>query len=632
MKKIWQKCLNMSIYAKITAILMVCLMGYGAIGLHNFKLVTTLINQLTEAHWNHVEYRKLGNHIRDQIYLVDTCIKNSMTPPLKENRQLFMAKEVFNALKKEVAAMEKDGRISIVDSGKRVSVTMPSFKELGMDPASILLVKQGVMNVEDGLQQLDSIQKQIKQNTDMSLYTDTPYAGTDKASSEIRMGLLAISRVETAIFSYSDGQLGNNIDKTISVMKNYILHINILVSVVIFILTVASYLWAWFLVTPVKHMMKSLEDIIFNASNDGACGNIKEIPVVGLDEIGKVANLTNMLISKIRTQCNFRRTIEADETTYDVYNRLADLFIHKLGLNSFVIYENRKNKDCLAPVFVWPPEMESELPDIQPTSRCRAKRTGAQVSSIENPKICPMFPYKDALSHICIPMMVGGEILGVVQFMFPFVNCVEREKKMRQSVLEARQFLQEALPVIKAKRLAQNLREMATKDQLTGLFNRHYLEIYLDNIVAGIKRRNTCLGILMCDLDYFKKVNDAHGHDVGDVVLKKLASILMAHARESDFVIRFGGEEFLVMLVDCEPGESMSVAERIRNSVEETTIRLPGLELKKTLSIGVSEFPVDGTAIWETIKYADVALYEAKSRGRNQVVRFSQEMWEQASY
>jgi diguanylate cyclase (GGDEF)-like protein len=540
--------------------------------------------------------------------------------------------EVFANLKKEIAVMDKGGSVVVLHNTRKVELLIPSFSEMGMADDKVLRIKHGLEDIEDGLNKIIGLSggKEISGSVESAQY-ELQYRMA-AAVSQVRKGLLAVWGVESGILTLIDRKLTDGVNAVIGDLKDYVIYINVLVIAVIFLLTCASYVWGWFIVTPVRHMQRSLENIIFSSGSDTACSNIKDIPVVGLDEIGQVASLINILIAKIRMQCNFRRTIEADETAYDIYNRLADLFIHKLELKSFVIYEHRKQKDNMEPVFIWPQELEEYLPDIQPSSKCRAKRTGALVSSIENPKICPVFPWQDAMSHVCIPMMVGGEILGVVQFLFPFVNCAERERKMQQAVHEARQFLQEALPVLKAKRLAQNLKDMATKDSLTGLFNRHYLEMYLDNIVAGIKRRNACLGILMCDLDYFKKVNDEYGHDVGDAVLKKLASILKAHARESDLVIRFGGEEFLVMLVDCEEGESVAVAERIRASVEETVIRMPGIELKKTLSIGVSEFPVDCAAIWEAIKYADVALYEAKSRGRNQVVRFDKEMWEQASY
>ena len=97
-------------------------------------------------------------------------------------------------------------------------------------------------------------------------------------------------------------------------------------------------------------------------------------------------------------------------------------------------------------------------------------------------------------------------------------------------------------------------------------------------------------------------------------------------------VIRYGGEEFLILLVDCDPKEAMDVAEKIRASVEDLQFRLEGTCLKKTLSIGVSQFPEDTSAFWECVKFADIALYQAKETGRNRVIRFVSAMWDSSDY
>jgi len=136
----------------------------------------------------------------------------------------------------------------------------------------------------------------------------------------------------------------------------------------------------------------------------------------------------------------------------------------------------------------------------------------------------------------------------------------------------------------------------------------------------------------MVDVDYFKEVNDTYGHDMGDKVLKEVAKILTKTVRESDLVIRFGGEEFLVLLMDVQSGKSEDVAEKIRRAVESHTIESFGVVLRKTVSIGVSEFPEDSEKIWQCLKYADVALYKAKEMGRNRVVRFRPEFWTEESY
>ena len=265
-------------------------------------------------------------------------------------------------------------------------------------------------------------------------------------------------------------------------------------------------------------------------------------------------------------------------------------------------------------------------------SLCRAYRTGEIVLSKDYPDICPIFPLADALTHSCIPMTVGGKVLGVVQFLFPFVTNEERERKLQDNLIIARRYLRELLPVLQAKRLAASLHRMSIQDPLTGLYNRRFLESSITHIVDGVKRRGSTLGILMCDLDYFKKVNDELGHEAGDAILKSLAEIFTQVVRSSDYVIRYGGEEFLILLLDCQQGAAVEIAEKLRRQVENFTFLAGSRSVKKTISIGVSELPHDSEAFWEAVKYADVALYQAKENGRNQVCRFTPEMWSDEEY
>jgi diguanylate cyclase (GGDEF)-like protein len=162
---------------------------------------------------------------------------------------------------------------------------------------------------------------------------------------------------------------------------------------------------------------------------------------------------------------------------------------------------------------------------------------------------------------------------------------------------------------------------------LTGLYNRRFLQDHANHVISGVLRRKKTLGLIMCDLDYFKQVNDQYGHDVGDLVLKETAVMIGRGVRDADIIIRFGGEEFFILLVDISPGDSMLVAEKIRKIFEETKIKIPNGSIQKTLSLGVSEFPGDGDGFWQCIKYADVALYKAKETGRNKAIRFEEEMW-----
>lgn len=192
----------------------------------------------------------------------------------------------------------------------------------------------------------------------------------------------------------------------------------------------------------------------------------------------------------------------------------------------------------------------------------------------------------------------------------------------------AQLYLNQAAPVIEARQLMQSLKNTAMRDPMTGLYNRRFLEDYVDNLTAGILRNKTELGILMCDVDFFKQVNDNYGHDVGDQVIKGLSDIIVKTIRTSDLAIRFGGEEFLVLLPDTDAEGCMMLAERIRLVMKESAFQTPQGALKKTLSIGISMFPRDGKGFWECVKYSDIALYYAKEHGRNQSIMFNHEMWE----
>jgi diguanylate cyclase (GGDEF)-like protein len=260
---------------------------------------------------------------------------------------------------------------------------------------------------------------------------------------------------------------------------------------------------------------------------------------------------------------------------------------------------------------------------------CRARKTGHEISSLAYPQVCKQFKPEVGKVHICIPMMIAGRAGGVVQFLFddPQGDQV-RAEALRERIFKAEAYLKQSLSVIEAKRLMNTLRESALKDPLTGLYNRRFLQDHANHIISGTLRRKKCLGMIMCDLDYFKQVNDQHGHDIGDVVLKETAHLILSGVREADIVLRFGGEEFFILLTDINTGDALLVAEKIRASFEEYKFKIPSGVLKKTLSLGVSEFPNDSEGFWQCIKYADVALYKAKDGGRNKAIQFDPKMWE----
>jgi diguanylate cyclase (GGDEF)-like protein len=221
-----------------------------------------------------------------------------------------------------------------------------------------------------------------------------------------------------------------------------------------------------------------------------------------------------------------------------------------------------------------------------------------------------------------------------MQFLLARGSSQEAVTLFEDQVEHAWRYIREATPVIEAKRFAAALRETTLKDPMTDLYNRRFLESYMETLIANTKRHKSSIGILMCDMDFFKEVNDTYGHEAGDSVIIKTAEVLSSCVRASDLVIRYGGEEFLVLLIDItSPKDTSHIAEKIRSSLEATEFKLPtGKIIQKTISVGYSLFPVDSEAFWACIKFADVALYRAKEDGRNKICAFKPEMWQEKLY
>ncbi len=171
------------------------------------------------------------------------------------------------------------------------------------------------------------------------------------------------------------------------------------------------------------------------------------------------------------------------------------------------------------------------------------------------------------------------------------------------------------------------VKESSFRDPITTLYSRKFLEEYSEILIAGILRKKTSLGVLMCDLDNLKGVNGRYGYDAGDILLKESSTIIKESVRKSDIAIRFGGKEFLVLLHEVNESSLLSVAEKIRVGIEKSRINIDGEEISGTISIGVSRFPKDTEDFWQAIKYANVALYNAKDSGKNRVVKYTQDMW-----
>ncbi len=172
----------------------------------------------------------------------------------------------------------------------------------------------------------------------------------------------------------------------------------------------------------------------------------------------------------------------------------------------------------------------------------------------------------------------------------------------------------------------QRLDRMAHHDQLTGLPNRHYLTAFLPQAIAEAKSANTMLGVVFLDLDRFKHINDTRGHETGDKLLQEVAQRLRGCVRDSDVVIRMGGDEFVVVFRNVKTYDEVTLgAGRIVETLNRPII-IDRHQLQTTGSVGVSLYPRDGADMGELLKHSDTAMYQAKERGRNNVQMFSHAM------
>ncbi len=168
------------------------------------------------------------------------------------------------------------------------------------------------------------------------------------------------------------------------------------------------------------------------------------------------------------------------------------------------------------------------------------------------------------------------------------------------------------------KKLEERLKNLALHDALTGLYNRHYLDVTVAHDVARCRRQNGALSVVMFDLDQFKLINDRYGHQVGDLVLRTFGQFLATYTRRSDFVCRYGGEEFVLVLPETSLEDAMKSANEWRERFASLAISLDDFSsIHVTFSGGVAAFPAHGVSSEALIRAADAALYRAKRAGRN---------------
>jgi len=329
-----------------------------------------------------------------------------------------------------------------------------------------------------------------------------------------------------------------------------------------------------------------------------------------------------VIIQELSDVYKFKKTIELDGSKDAIYARFVYVLQEKFGFKHFALYEVDKNLKERKLIHITDHKSFC-LPIADANAmECRAYRTASDVYSTDFPNLCTNCA--EDKEYSCIPFNINDDLALILSYS---ANSVHEIEAMNLSLPSIKNYFEAAKAVIESRTLMDKLRDSSLRDGATRLYNRRFLEEFIDKSAEQALRSNITYAVLMIDIDYFKMVNDTYGHDSGDIVIKSLAEILQESIRKADLAIRYGGEEFVVLLHNTTPEGAVSVAEKIRTRFNEKKYQFGNDTVQKTLSIGIAHFPSQADSIWKVIKFADIALYEGKHTGRNRVIEFEERMF-----
>lgn len=226
-------------------------------------------------------------------------------------------------------------------------------------------------------------------------------------------------------------------------------------------------------------------------------------------------------------------------------------------------------------------------------------------------------------THICLPLTAYGERLGLLHLRAsapPDADASAAASWCDELRTMAEAIAEQVALTLSNVRLRHVLREQSIRDALTGLHNRRYMEDTLSRELARAQRHGTPLSLIVADLDHFKQINDTHGHPAGDAVLAAAGQEMQRHLRASDVACRYGGEEFVLILPDCDKPAALAKARRLRDALRALHVVEDGQRIPVTASFGVAAWPQDADDLRPLMDAADRAVYRAKREGRDRVV------------
>jgi diguanylate cyclase (GGDEF)-like protein len=262
--------------------------------------------------------------------------------------------------------------------------------------------------------------------------------------------------------------------------------------------------------------------------------------------------------------------------------------------------------------------------NVFPPDACWGLRRGRAhvVDDVNIGPICPHLNHTLSAPYVCLPLMAKGDILGLLHLKnaFNLDDSGQNPEKadLRKMAVTLSEYLSLSIANVK---LSESLSRQSIQDPQSGLYNRRFMEESLQREILRAGRKQTQIGIIMGDLDHFKKFNDVYGHAAGDKIIVQIGKLFKERFRGSDIACRYGGEEFLIILPETSREDTFKRADALREDIKKMEMVFQGQILGTiTMSMGIASYPEKGARIEELLRVADTALYKAKQEGRDKVV------------
>ena len=329
-------------------------------------------------------------------------------------------------------------------------------------------------------------------------------------------------------------------------------------------------------------------------------------------------NRQNSLLSEMREllqSCSNAQEVPAIVVSY------ATKLFHGTDGALFLLSDSRTVLQSVASWGNFPEDVDNNIfaPDA-----CWGLRQG-HVYVVEDMKTSPVCPHlKQSLSnaYVCLPLIGKGELFGLLHL---GTKRSAQEDQRHWDIAELKEiaviFAEYLSLSIANIKLSEKLVSQSIRDPLTRLYNRRYMDEIIGHEILRAARQQTGIGVVMVDIDHFKQINDTYGHETGDEYLMNLADFFKLKMRSSDFIFRYGGEEFILILPESSVEDTYKYSESLRKEIKNMKIHFRGQLLPSiTLSFGIAAYPDHGLDTIELIRVADKALYTAKEEGRDRVI------------